>query len=77
MKAAIVLVQSFASIMTSANTAKKTLCKDEEIKKALLEADEASKIMSNNNRLDEELTRYKTEYLGRMKKKLRTLLEME
>ena len=64
--------------MTSANTMKiSTLSKDKENKKALLKADEASKIVSNDNGLDEELTCYKTEYLGRMKKKLHTLLEME
>ena len=63
--------------MTSANAAKKILCKDEEIKKALLEAGEVSKIASNDNRLNGELVRCKTEYLGQMRKKLRALLEME
>ena len=78
MKAASVLAQSFVSTITSSNTAKiSTLYKDKEIKKALLEADEVSKIVSNNNGLDKELTHYKIQYLGQMSKKLRTLLEME
>ena len=33
--------------------------------------------MSNDNEFDEELTCYKTKYLGRIKKKLYNLLEME
>lgn len=77
-KAASVLAQLFASAMASSSPEKMSKeCKDDEIKKALLEADEASKIVKNGDGLDEDLARCKEEYFERMKKKVHILLEID
>ena len=77
-KAAAVLASTFAStIASNTQNDKNKMCEDDKIKKVLLEADEAGKIVSNDDGSDPDLTRYKKAYLGRMKEKVRILLKID